>query len=173
MNNPIIHNAYYTFVKNGFSVLRFNFRGVGKSQGEYDAGIGELSDAASALDWMQELNRDSTGCWVAGFSFGAWIAMQLLMRRPEIESFISISPPANLYDFNFLAPCPSSGLIINGSDDIVAPKPDIQKLVDRLKSQKGIEINHSLIDGANHFFDNEIDSLNEEISKYISKILKK
>ena len=51
----------------------------------------------------------------------------------------------------FLAPCPSSGLIINGSDDIVAPKPDIQKLVDRLKSQKGIEINHSLIDGANHF----------------------
>ena len=97
--------------------------------------------------------------------------MQLLMRRPEIESFISISPPANLYDFNFLAPCPSSGLIINGSDDIVAPKPDIQKLVDRLKSQKGIEIDHSLIDGANHFFDNEIDSLNEEISKYISKIL--
>jgi alpha/beta superfamily hydrolase len=172
MNNPITHNAYYTFVKNGFSVLRFNFRGVGKSQGEYDAGIGELSDAASALDWIQSLNRDSTGCWVVGFSFGAWIAMQLLMRRPEIESFISISPPANLYDFGFLAPCPSSGLIVNGNDDIVAPKVDIQKLVDRLQSQKGIQVNHSLIDGANHFFDNNIDELNNEISKYIDLRLK-
>ena len=66
MNN-FIHNAYYTFVKNGFSVLRFNFRGVGKSQGEYDAGIGELSDAASALDWIQELNRDSTAVGLLDF----------------------------------------------------------------------------------------------------------
>lgn len=171
MNNPIIHNAYYTFVKNNFSALRFNFRGVGKSQGEYDAGIGELSDAASALDWIQALNRDSTGCWVVGFSFGAWIAMQLLMRRPEIEAFISIAPPANLYDFNFLAPCPSSGLIINGTDDIVAPKADTQKLVDRLKSQKGIEVHHDLIDGANHFFDNKVDLLNSKISQYIEKVL--
>ena len=172
MNNPITHNAYYTFVKNGFSVLRFNFRGVGKSQGEYDAGIGELSDAASALDWIQSLNRDSTGCWVVGFSFGAWISMQLLMRRPEIESFVSVAPPATPYDFSFLAPCPSSGLIINGNDDLVAPKADIQKLVDRLQNQKGIQIHHSLIDNANHFFDNNIEELNEVISNYIYTSLK-
>ena len=172
MNNPIIHNAYYTFVKNGFSVLRFNFRSVGKSQGEYDSGIGELSDAASALDWIQSHNRDSTGCWVVGFSFGAWISMQLLMRRPEIESFIAIAPPANLYDFSFLAPCPSSGLIVNGNDDLVAPKADIQKLVDRLQNQKGIQIHHSLIDNANHFFDNNIEELNEVISNYIHTSLK-
>ena len=56
-------------------------------------------------------------CWVAGFSFGAWIGMQLLMRRPEVEGFISIAPPANLYDFSFLAPCPSSGLIVHGEKD--------------------------------------------------------
>ena len=97
--------------------------------------------------------------------------MQLLMRRPEIEAFISIAPPANLYDFNFLAPCPSSGLIINGTDDIVAPKADTQKLVDRLKSQKGIEVHHDLIDGANHFFDNKVDLLNSKISQYIEKVL--
>jgi uncharacterized protein len=60
------------------------------------------------------MHPDSRSCWVAGFSFGAWIGMQLLMRRPEIEGFISIAPPANLYDFSFLAPCPSSGLIIHG-----------------------------------------------------------
>tara|TARA_Y100000590_G_scaffold451124_1_gene591928 strand:- start:2275 stop:2919 length:645 start_codon:yes stop_codon:yes gene_type:complete len=171
MNNPITYNVYYTFVQRGFSVLRFNFRGVGKSQGEYDSGIGELSDAASALDWIQALNKDSNGCWVVGFSFGAWIAMQLLMRRPEIESFISISPPANLYDFNFLAPCPSSGLIVNGSEDTVAPKSDISKLVDRLQAQKGIKVNHSLVDGANHFFDNKIKELNSQIGSYLDSII--
>ena len=114
MNNPIIYNLYQTFLKRGFSVLRFNFRSVGKSQGTFDQGIGELSDAASALDYLQAMNPNAKHCWVAGFSFGAWIGMQLLMRRPEISGFISVSPPANMYDFSFLAPCPASGLIING-----------------------------------------------------------
>ena len=114
MNNRVVYQIYHAFVDRGFSALRFNFRGVGRSQGTFDHGIGELSDAAAALDWMQSFNPNATGCWIAGFSFGAWIGMQLLMRRPEIEGFISIAPPANLHDFSFLAPCPSSGLIVHG-----------------------------------------------------------
>ena len=66
MNNPIIFNLYHTFIKKGFSVLRFNFRGVGKSQGKFDQGVGELSDAAASLDWIQSHVSDSKGCWVAG-----------------------------------------------------------------------------------------------------------
>ena len=58
--------------------LRFNFRGVGRSQGEYDQGVGELSDAASALDYLQSMNNNSKHCWVAGFSFGAWIECNCL-----------------------------------------------------------------------------------------------
>ena len=91
MNNQIVYNLFYIFVNRGFSVLRFNFRGVGRSQGEFDHGLGELSDAAAALDWAQSVNPDARACWIAGFSFGAWIGMQLLMRRPEIEGFISIA----------------------------------------------------------------------------------
>ena len=53
MNNQIVYNTYYSFAERGFSVLRFNFRGVGRSQGAFDHGQGELSDAASALDWAQ------------------------------------------------------------------------------------------------------------------------
>ena len=68
--------------------------------------MGELSDAAAALDWLQGMNADAKSCWIAGYSFGAWIGMQLLMRRPEIDCFISVSPPANSYDFAFLAPAP-------------------------------------------------------------------
>ena len=94
MNNKVVYNLHYAFYNMGFTVLRFNFRGVGRSQGEYDQGVGELSDAASALDYLQSMNNNSKHCWVAGFSFGAWIGMQLLMRRPGITGFASASPPA-------------------------------------------------------------------------------
>ena len=73
MNNQIVHSLYQLFQSRGFSVLRFNFRGVGRSQGMFDNGAGELADAASALDWLQSFNRESRICWIAGVSFGAWI----------------------------------------------------------------------------------------------------
>ena len=84
MNNKVVYNLHYLFLKMGFSCLRFNFRGVGRSQGEFDHGVGELSDAASALDYLQSQIPNAKACWVAGFSFGAWIAMQLLMRSTEV-----------------------------------------------------------------------------------------
>ena len=152
MNNRVVYNLHYAFHKLGFTVMRFNFRGVGRSQGEFDQGIGELSDAASALDYLQAMNPNSKHCWVAGFSFGAWIGMQLLMRRPEMTGFISVAPPAKMYDFSFLAPCPSSGLIVNGTADRVAPPKDTHTLVRTLREQKGITITHEEIEGADHFF---------------------
>ena len=171
MNNKIVYDLFYMFVERGFTTLRFNFRGVGRSQGEFDHGAGELSDAAAALDWVQSMHPDARGCWVAGFSFGSWIGMQLLMRRPEIEGFISVAPQPNLYDFSFLAPCPSSGLIIHGDNDRVAPKPDIENLVEKLSTQKGIKITHQTIEGANHFFSGLEDQLIEECGTYLDKRL--
>ena len=132
MNNRVTYALYKHFQARGFAVLRFNFRGVGRSQGEYDNGEGELSDAATAMDWLQAQNPASGQCWIAGFSFGAWIGMQLMMRRPEIHGFISVTPPAKTHDFSFLAPCPASGLIINGEQDEKVPPDSIYKLVDRL-----------------------------------------
>ncbi len=171
MNNQVVYQLFYMFAKRGFAVLRFNFRGVGRSQGSFDHGQGELSDAAAALDWAQSAHPDARFCWIAGFSFGAWIGMQLLMRRPEVEGFISIAPPANLYDFSFLAPCPASGLIIHGDVDKVAPLKDAQTLVDKLKTQKGIVIEQKVVTGANHFFEDHTDVLIEECSEYLDRRL--
>ena len=172
MNNRVVYNLHYAFYNMGFTVLRFNFRGVGRSQGEYDQGVGELSDAASALDYLQALNQNAKHCWVAGFSFGAWIGMQLLMRRPEISGFIAASPPANMYDFSFLAPCPSSGLIINGGGDRVAPPAETHALVAKLQEQRGITISHEEIAGAGHFFeDPHMDTLIATIDTYVRKRL--
>jgi hypothetical protein len=98
--------------------------------------------------------------------------MQLLMRRPEITGFISVSPPANMYDFSFLAPCPSSGLIINGTSDRVAPPADTQNLVGKLHEQKGITITHQEIEGADHFFQNEhMDTMIGNVSDYVKRRL--
>ncbi len=167
MNNQVVYAIYHAFVARGFSVLRFNFRGVGRSQGFWDGGPGELADAASALDWLQIVKPDARSCWIAGVSFGTWIAMQLLMRRPEVEGFICVAPPSNLYDFSFLAPCPSSGLMINGDNDRVVPSASVAELTQKLKTQRGIKIDHEIVPGANHFFENKIDELTEIVGSYI------
>jgi len=171
MNNQIVYRLFYMFQERGFTALRFNFRGVGRSQGYFDHGVGELSDAAAALDWVQTMHPDARGVWIAGFSFGAWIGMQLLMRRPEAEGFMSIAPQPNIYDFSFLAPCPSSGLIIHGESDRVAPPEAVQTLVDKLKSQKGIVIDQELVKGANHFFEGQVDELIGSCSGYLERRL--
>ena len=167
MNNPVVMELYNIFDALGFSTFRFNFRGVGKSEGKFDNGLGELADAAAALDWVQRQNPNTNQCWVSGFSFGAVICMQLLMRRPEITRFVSVSPQPNLYDFNFLAPCPASGLIVHGKKDEIAPLDDVQKLAQKLQAQKNITVEYEEISGANHFYDNEIPKLKKVIENYI------
>ena len=159
MNNKISYALFQTFADRGFSTLRFNFRGVGRSQGEFSHGEGELSDAASALDWLQSVNPGASSVWVGGFSFGAWIGMQLLMRRPEIDGYVSIAPPANIYDFNFLAPCPNEGLIVQGDNDQVVAIESVNKLVDKLRDQRGPNgVDYKVIPGAGHFFNNQGES---------------
>tara|TARA_X000000950_G_C13716552_1_gene578395 strand:+ start:216 stop:896 length:681 start_codon:yes stop_codon:yes gene_type:complete len=170
MNNKITYNMFQAFAARGFSVLRFNFRGVGRSQGVYDHGEGELSDAASALDWMQEINPNAPYVWVGGFSFGAWIGMQLLMRRPEIQGFVSVAPPANTEDFSFLAPCPTSGLMLQGAKDDVVQEPAVADLVERLHQQKGIEIDYRVMEGANHFFHGHTDLLVDHMHDHLNKV---
>lgn len=172
MNNKIVYTLYNLFAQRGFGTLRFNFRGVGRSQGVFDRGEGELSDAAAALDWLQTYNPDAPACWIAGFSFGAWIGMQLLMRRPEITGFISVAPPANLFDFSFLAPCPSSGLIVHGTADEVVPSESVQKLVDKLSNQRDITVKYKSIPGANHFFTNKIEQMGNSVGAYLDEVLK-
>jgi len=171
MNNKVVYSLFHTFVRYGFSVLRINFRGVGRSQGSFDNGQGELRDAASSLDWLQSFNAKASNCWIGGFSFGAWIGMQLLMRRPEVDGFISVAPPANLYDFTFLAPCPSSGLIVQGGADELVPEPSVDQLVTKLSLQKRITVDYNVIEGANHILNDHIDNLTGHVEDYLTKRL--
>jgi hypothetical protein len=162
-------DTFHTFKDNSFSVCRVNFRGVGKSDGEFDNGQGELADAAAALDWLERENFDNSQCWVSGFSFGSLIAMQLLMRRPEINRFVVISPQPNVYDFSFLSPCPTSGMIIYGKKDELVPLEYITELDKRLSAQKGIKIEFQSVSDGNHFFSKSEEQLVKYLDRYIKK----
>mgnify|MGYP002002755777 FL=1 len=169
MNNKVVVDTFHTFMDNDFSVCRVNFRGVGKSDGEFNNGQGELADAAAALDWIERENFDNSQCWIAGFSFGSLIAMQLLMRRPEINRFIIISPQPNVYDFSFLSPCPTSGMIVSGKKDELVSLQSLNELKNRLANQKGINIKFDQINEANHFFSKSEINLKNSLNKYIAK----
>lgn len=171
MNNKITYHLYRSFAERGFNTIRFNFRGVGNSEGTFDQGEGELADAAAVLDWLQAHNPNAPFVWVAGFSFGAWIAMQLLMRRPELRGFIAVSPPANMYDFTFLAPCPVSGLMIQGSQDELVTAESVEKLAERLSLQRGIKVDYNEIPGADHFFEGHLDTMDTLVAEYLESNL--
>jgi len=167
MNNRVSLAMYKNFQDRGFHVMRFNFRGVGRSKGVYNNGEGELSDAATALDWIEAQCPNARSCWVAGFSFGAWIGMQLMMRRPEVQGFVAVTPPATDKDFTFLAPCPSSGVILHGDADTVVPAESVSRLVDRIQTQRGVKVDLRFINDANHFFTSHLDNLMEEMGNYL------
>ena len=169
MDNNIVSTLFDTFYSNSFSTLKFNFRGVQKSQGALDDGTGELSDAASALDWLQTQNPDVNNCWISGVSFGAWVSSQLLMRRPEIVSFINVMIPINEFDFSFLSPCPASGLVVYGKKDELVPVDYVDELKKRLSSQRGIKVEFQAINDANHFFTKSAPDLLKTLNNYVKK----
>jgi alpha/beta superfamily hydrolase len=166
MNSKVAYRLYESFARCGFSVLRFNFRGVGNSEGEFDNGVGELSDAAAALDWLHNQNPHAESIWISGFSFGAWITMQLLMRRPDVNRFIAVAPPAGKYDFSFFSPCPASGLVISAENDDIALAEDIEKMLKKTARQKDVKIHYSKVAEADHYFTDHQVELGKLICQY-------
>ena len=167
MDHRIPVAMFEQYKARGFAVMRFNYRGIGRSVGTYDNGQGELQDAAYALDWMQSFNQNAPFSWVSGYQFGAWIGMQLLMRRPEVAGFISMSLPTNTYDFAFLAPCPASGLVLYGGEDRIVPPDDVDRVCEKIRVQKGEIISTYCIPDADHFYTDHLDEAIDVIDDYL------
>ena len=171
MNNIICKLLFNAFIENDFSVIRMNFRGVGKTEGVYSKGEGETLDAALVVEWMQYVNHDTRDFWIGGYAFGAWVAMQILMRRPESAGFVMISPPASTYDFSFLAPCPASGLIVHGAKDILISTDSVLKLSEKILAQRCVNVVTEIIEDADHFYVNKIAELTSIVNNYIKQQL--
>jgi len=166
MRSKIMQFLNAIFIKDNFDTLRINFRGVGKSQGKFSKGKYELFDALAALDWLtQRTGPTLTQLWIVGYSFGALIALQSAMRRPETTNFVSITPSIESGDLNLLTPCPN-GLFIHGSEDTTVNHVHTQSLSETLQRQNNI-INYCCIDQADHYYTNKLADLQNIICDYI------
>ncbi len=168
MNDKLTYTLFHSFVNEGFHTLRMNFRSVGRSEGEFTGGEGELADAGCILDWIQKNHEYSENIWVAGVGFGAYIGMQLLMRRPEITTFITVNPPLADFDFSFLSPCPCNGLILNSAGDTNENHNLRKALADKINEQKDVKVKYVSLKDTTPAFENRLPLLFKTLREYIA-----
>jgi len=149
MNNAVVAAAVGTAFQEGFATLRFNFRGVGKSEGTYGEGIGEKEDVLAAVEYLiSALKAPDAILILGGYSFGAMVSLPIAVRDDRIKGVVAVAPPLEMFDFQFLEGYRRKKLIIAGDQDLVCPKPLLEKWYQRLAEPKSL----ALIQGADHFF---------------------
>ena len=149
MHNPVILSGVHAAWEAGLSTLRFNFRGVGESEGAYSDGIGENEDVQAAVECLNETfgERDHFLILV-GYSFGAWAGMPIAVQDGRINGMVAIAPPIEMFDFGFMKECKKKKMIIAGSQDLYCPYPLLEEWYRHLDEPKALTI----IQGADHFF---------------------
>jgi len=162
MHNHVVKAIVRAYREMGYSTLRFNFRGVEKSGGDFDNGIGEQEDVEAALKYMS--NNGKTHIDLAGYSFGAWVNALGLERYDRAERLLMVSPPVSFIDFSFLKYHPKIQLIIAGSRDDIGGHETIEKLLPRWNP----EAIYRLIDGADHFYGDQADEIKTIIQEFLA-----
>jgi hypothetical protein len=140
MNDRVSYAMFRAFMDIGFSVVRFNYRGVNDSEGSIGTTVDNILDIATVIDWIQNRNEDSDKIWLAGHDLGAWYVLQAMMRRPEISGFALVSPDASISDFGFLSPRPNRGLLLQGASEGDESTAFGAHLVQILKKQAQISL---------------------------------
>lgn len=146
MDNTVVGLISQAFEELGWTTLRFNFRGVGRSQGDFDQGRGEQSDVLAAVAYLKGIGKQTIT--LAGYSFGAWVNARAVLNNVDIGNSILVSPPLSMMDFAFLKTDTKTALIIVGDQDPFCPVPALDHLVQDMKASPSVKI----IQGADHFF---------------------
>ena len=165
LHNKVVHRVASVLHELGAAVLRFNFRGVGKSAGEFADGAGKLEDARAALRWMEARYPDAKP-WAAGFSFGAWVAARLAASEPRIERLILVAPPVASHDFSVLTSATVPKLVIQGTRDDQCPLPALEDVFPGWAAPKALV----RVGGASHFFDRQLAALGDALRRGLSAI---
>ncbi|MGH7742883.1 MAG: alpha/beta hydrolase [Candidatus Eiseniibacteriota bacterium] len=160
LNNKVVHRVASTLHGLGAAVLRFNFRGVGKSAGHYDQGRGELEDARAAFDWLVK-RHPGAHRWMAGFSFGSWIAARLAAEERAIERLILVAPPVRSSSFEVLHTLSTPKLVLQGDHDDMCPPDALEQEWPKWAEPRELIV----IPGANHFFDRQLGDLSAALTR--------
>jgi len=149
MDHPVITTSVEAASKEGFSTLRFNFRGVGESQGSYGGGVGERQDVKAVTNYFySRLKDDHPLLILVGYSFGAWAGFPIAIEDERYIGMVAIAPPLGIYDFGFLKGCKKKKLFLAGDQDSFCPPSLLEKWYQQLDGPKSLAV----IPGADHFF---------------------
>jgi uncharacterized protein len=158
MQDRVVHHATLGLRRLGCVVWRFNFRGVGMSEGAFDNGVGEQDDMRAVIDAASEAAPD-TPVWAIGYSFGAWIATDVGAADPRVAALVAIAPPIAGYELNGLRDSLKPKFIIHGEFDEMSPLKAVRQFYASLSEPRELVV----IDSANHVFDGHVSEIAEAI----------
>lgn len=157
MRNKVVYWMARAFEDIGCAVVRFNFRGVERSEGEYDEGRGEADDARAALDWLGARHPEAP-LWLAGFSFGCYAGLQAARRDGRVERMFAVAPAVNHWSFDFMAGDTRPLTVVQGRADEIVPFSEVQDWVDTQA-----QVDFHAIAGAGHFFPEHMDVMTRSL----------
>jgi alpha/beta superfamily hydrolase len=159
MHTKVVYQGAKALARIGCAVLRFNFRGVGTSEGAWDDGRGEMDDFRAALDVMRSRYPD-VPLWVAGMSFGAWIALTAGADDDRVTTLVGIAPPLSRYDFEKTVTSTKPKFFIQGERDEICPLKEMYAFYSRCSDPKELVV----IDAADHLFDGKVLEVGDAIT---------
>jgi len=164
LQNKVVHTLAKSLATNNRTAVRFNFRGVGISAGEYDEGVGETDDALAVVDWLAA-HQSSLPLTLAGFSFGSFVALQAA-AQVQPAALITVAPPVRMFDFENLSSIDCPWLLIQGDEDEVVDVSSVVNWVGNLENPPQLEIMH----GGSHFFHGKLLELRSLCDEFLQKL---
>jgi hypothetical protein len=165
MDNRIVYRAAKAAAAAGFAALRFNFRGAGQSTGLFDQGIGEKDDVVAAIRWLEE-RFAGLPLALIGYSFGAWVGLQVAYSNPRVVAMVGLGIPLDLYDMEFLIENAKPALYIVGTRDEFCSQENLGRFARRLHASSFVH----QIDDADHFFSNHADIVQDLIYDFFLQL---
>jgi len=162
MHNKVVYNAAKALDALGLAVLRFNFRGTGRSEGKHDKGVGEQDDVRTAIDFLAQ-EFPNLPLLVAGFSFGCWVGLRVGCEDMRAKLLIGLGAPVNSTDFSFLAQCSKPKLFVHGANDQFGDPAKLKSVVAAAAGENSVVI----VGDADHFFAGKLDQLNAAITAWM------
>jgi uncharacterized protein len=164
MHNKVVYQAAKSLDGLGLSVLRFNFRGTGMSEGKHDRGEGERDDVRAALDFLAAEFRN-TPLLVAGFSFGCWVGLRAGCADLRVTSLVGLGAPVNNADFSYLTQCRKPKLLVHGANDIYGAVDKVESLIASLPGENELVV----VEDADHFFAGKLDQVDRAITAWVTE----
>jgi alpha/beta superfamily hydrolase len=165
MHNKVVFRIARAFADAGFAVLRFNFRGAGRSEGTHDSGRGEQDDLRAAMEFIESKYPNAEIC-LAGFSFGSAVMLRAAACDDRVRAIIAVGVPVSRQDFSDVPHCNKPKLLVQGSNDQYGPLDQLEMFFESLDEPKQLKI----IDDSDHFFEGHLPELAETVTKFINSV---